>query len=221
MSNEHSAKIIQDALIHFGIKCQCETCTKEISDYVASLSTTTNEHSAGKVHELKTWPEYFEMIFTGKKTFEVRKNDRGFQVGDILHLREYSMKTLSYTGRECKREITYILYGGEWGISENTVILALQQLSQEPQQTGWVSVEERLPEISEVVLVETHHFDNSNGNRVLIIETFVGYMDEYGDLYSKPTDDNYGWQFNDVVKRWQPLPAPPQQTIHSPENKEK
>jgi hypothetical protein len=36
MSNEHSAKIIQDALIHFGIKCQCETCTKEISDYVAS-----------------------------------------------------------------------------------------------------------------------------------------------------------------------------------------
>jgi hypothetical protein len=96
-----------------------------------------------------------------------------------------------------------------------------QQLSKEPQQTGWVSVEERLPEISEVVLVETHHFDNSNGNRVLIIETFVGYMDEYGDLYSKPTDDNYGWQFNDVVKRWQPLPAPPQQTIHSPENKEK
>jgi hypothetical protein len=40
-------------------------------------------------------------------------------------------------------------------------------------------------------------------------------------LYSKPTDDNYGWQFNDVVKRWQPFPHHHSEQFHSPENKEK
>lgn len=40
-------------------------------------------------HELKCWPEYFARIGTGQKTFEIRRNDRDFQVGDILILKEY------------------------------------------------------------------------------------------------------------------------------------
>lgn len=43
-------------------------------------------------HVLKTWPEFFRAIVDGKKTFEVRKNDRGFQTGDVLHLREFDPK---------------------------------------------------------------------------------------------------------------------------------
>ena len=34
------------------------------------------------VHELKCWPEYFEAVISGAKTFEVRKNDRDFAVRD-------------------------------------------------------------------------------------------------------------------------------------------
>lgn len=40
-------------------------------------------------HELKTWPQYFCRVEDGSKTFEVRKNDRGYQPGDIVVLREW------------------------------------------------------------------------------------------------------------------------------------
>lgn len=37
-------------------------------------------------HKLKILPEYFEAVKSGSKTFEVRKDDRGFQAGDTLFL---------------------------------------------------------------------------------------------------------------------------------------
>ena len=40
-------------------------------------------------HDLKTWPEYFHQILARKKTFELRLNDRDFQVGDTLRLIEF------------------------------------------------------------------------------------------------------------------------------------
>lgn len=41
------------------------------------------------IHDLKTWPEYYKDIASGVKTFEVRRNDRNFMVGDML-LREFA-----------------------------------------------------------------------------------------------------------------------------------
>jgi hypothetical protein len=41
------------------------------------------------VHKLKILPQYFQPIRAGKKTFEVRKNDRGFQAGDEVVLKEW------------------------------------------------------------------------------------------------------------------------------------
>lgn len=40
-------------------------------------------------HELKCWPQYFQRVKDGTKTFEVRINDRGFQPGDKVTLREF------------------------------------------------------------------------------------------------------------------------------------
>lgn len=58
-------------------------------------------------HHLKTFPEYFNAVENGTKPFEVRKNDRNYQVGDTLHLQEYSNG--AYTGREVrKRSVTYL-----------------------------------------------------------------------------------------------------------------
>lgn len=58
-------------------------------------------------HELKILPEYFQPVFDGTKNFEIRKDDRQYQVGDILILRETNGH--SYTGREVRVVVTYIL----------------------------------------------------------------------------------------------------------------
>lgn len=70
-------------------------------------------------HELKSWPEFFQCVFDGTKTFELRKNDRDFQVGDTLHLREWEPNTARYTGRECHLTVTYLMQGlGNVGVIE-------------------------------------------------------------------------------------------------------
>lgn len=61
-----------------------------------------------EIHELKTWAEFFKAIQSGEKTFEIRNNDRNFQVGDMLLLREYDLETDRFTGRETIKQITYI-----------------------------------------------------------------------------------------------------------------
>lgn len=77
-----------------------------------------------KVHPLKTWPEYFEVV--GKtKTFEVRINDRNFKVGDVLWLQEYKPETKEYTGRDKKFTITYVLEGGQFGIEKGYCVMGL------------------------------------------------------------------------------------------------
>lgn len=62
-----------------------------------------------QVHSLKTEVKYFDKVADGVKPFEVRKDDRNFQVGDILFLEEYSKTTQSYTGANTCKTITYIL----------------------------------------------------------------------------------------------------------------
>lgn len=59
------------------------------------------------IHDLKIESEYFEEVITERKRFEVRKDDRCYNVGDLLFLRE--LKNKKYTGRQCKVKVTYIL----------------------------------------------------------------------------------------------------------------
>lgn len=83
--------------------------------------------SQGKLHELKTWPEHFRCVEAGWKTFELRKNDREFEVGDVLALHEYVPDTNKYTGRVCFRRITHVLPGGSFGLEDGYVALSLSR----------------------------------------------------------------------------------------------
>ena len=77
-----------------------------------------------KIHELKIKPVYFEAVKEGIKTFELRKDDRNFKVGDILLLREWEHK---YSGRKIKKKVIYILKEIE-GIEIGYCILALGEV---------------------------------------------------------------------------------------------
>lgn len=62
-----------------------------------------------KRHYLKTWPKFFDAVLSGVKTFEFRKNDREFMLGDHLLLKEWDPQTEAYTGRELEVHVNYIL----------------------------------------------------------------------------------------------------------------
>lgn len=66
-------------------------------------------HEFNTTHELKTTQPYFEEVFKGNKRFELRKNDRGFNIGDTMILREWNEENKKYTGRKIRLEIRYIL----------------------------------------------------------------------------------------------------------------
>lgn len=83
------------------------------------------------IHELKTWNEYFQLIVSGDKPFELRKNDRNFLAGDELLLREFDDNTKEYTGRTLHRRITYVLKGiaaENFGLKEGYCIMALEKV---------------------------------------------------------------------------------------------
>lgn len=85
-----------------------------------------------KTHELKTIPPYFEAVQRGIKRFELRRNDRDFRVGDVLFLREYLPATQQYTGRDCCREIDYILDAENMGLVPGYVVLGIGLVNEIP-----------------------------------------------------------------------------------------
>lgn len=73
-------------------------------------------------HHLKTETEYYQAIEKGLKKFELRQNDRNFQIGDMIYLEE--TVNGAYTGRKiAPMEIKYILFGGNFGLEEGYCIM--------------------------------------------------------------------------------------------------
>lgn len=60
------------------------------------------------IHKLKIDSKYFDAVLKGFKTFEIRKNDRNFKVGDKLILQEYDPEKQVCTGYELLAFVTYI-----------------------------------------------------------------------------------------------------------------
>lgn len=61
-----------------------------------------------RIIEKKIWPEYFELVAQGVKTFELRLADFECHPGDTLVLKEWDPKTQKYTGRQLEKRVTYV-----------------------------------------------------------------------------------------------------------------
>lgn len=61
-----------------------------------------------KPHEVKCLPEYFQAVKRGDKTFEIRYNDRDYQVGDTLIICEWDNDRQQFTGDRVTRTISYM-----------------------------------------------------------------------------------------------------------------
>lgn len=72
------------------------------------------------IHELKIEQQYLDNLLAGKKKAEIRLNDRDYQVGDILHFRDYS----KLDNEDIFFEITHIHSG--LGLQPNYVVLSVK-----------------------------------------------------------------------------------------------
>ena len=83
-------------------------------------------------HKVKTWPPFFKDALLGKRLFELRINDRDYQVGDTLLQAEYDPELKDYTGMKHRQKITYVLKAedvpGKFGLKEGWCILGLKEI---------------------------------------------------------------------------------------------
>lgn len=89
------------------------------------IDAALNSKPERKVHELKLAQMFFTDVASGKKRFELRKNDRGFKVGDGLRLKEYTNG--QETGKYIDADVVYMLEN--WtGLKDDYCILGIEVL---------------------------------------------------------------------------------------------
>lgn len=76
-------------------------------------------------HRLKLAKMFFDAVDTGNKSFELQKNDRNYQIGDVLELHE--MSDGEETGRVTEKQVIYIMEGFK-GLEEGYCILGLSEV---------------------------------------------------------------------------------------------
>lgn len=62
-----------------------------------------------KIHRVKCWSVYFAALLSGIRTFDIRRNDRNYQAGDLLVSLEFDPWTRRYSGEMVAHRITYVL----------------------------------------------------------------------------------------------------------------
>jgi len=60
------------------------------------------------IHDLKCQQSFFQKIWDGDKTFEIRKNDRDYREADVLRLNEVKGLGDCYTGRKIWARVVYL-----------------------------------------------------------------------------------------------------------------
>ena len=89
---------------------------------------------------LKTAPGPFRAVWRGEKTAEFRKNDRGFQVNDVIRLMEWDAGAGCWIQpyRQVVIRVTHIARG--WGMPDGYVMLSFKVLLRK---SGWTKKHEK------------------------------------------------------------------------------
>lgn len=98
----------------------------EQEEKMQNLPSDTQE-TGQKVHQIRLAKSYFDDVANGIKTFELRKNDRGYKKGDILEMMEFADG--KNTGRTVRVLVTYILEDYT-GIEDGYCIMATTLLNE-------------------------------------------------------------------------------------------
>ncbi|HFO7896108.1 TPA: DUF3850 domain-containing protein [Escherichia coli] len=138
------------------------------------------------VHTLKTLPQHFAAVRSGKKRAELRINDRDFREGDMLILEE-ALPGSDMTGKSVCVRITHVADVSDY--APGYVLLSIAPV--------WIPCSERMPPVG----VDVQLFVSSTG------EQFTGFnLDDTGDFQYAQC---YGAPIVCEATHWMPLPEPP------------
>lgn len=112
-------------MIQFDTKAAEEQKTERVEIPQTNKVEVPGNETDERRHRLKIAKMFFDAVDTGKKSFELRKNDRNYQIGDILELHE--MSDGEETGRVTEKQVIYILEGFK-GLEEGYCILGLSEV---------------------------------------------------------------------------------------------
>ena len=88
-------------------------------------------------HTLRTWPEFWDAIHDGRKTFEMRRADRDYKVGDTLCLRRWDqvLRHFTHPTETIRCEVTYVMTGGQFGLRHGFVCMGIRVI-EKPEVSG-------------------------------------------------------------------------------------
>jgi hypothetical protein len=110
----------------------CEKCVQE--SRLPLSSETEGIPEGAREHVLKCWPGPFAAIERGEKTHEFRRDDRGFQRGDVLRLLEWEPSgietvvpnhCLHFTGRELAVRVTWVTRYPDFEVPEGYAVMSI------------------------------------------------------------------------------------------------
>lgn len=123
-----------------GLRAEVERLKARLA--LALVATLPREATGPARHILKTWPEPFKALADGRKTFEFRNDDRGFEVGDMLVLRQFVPRTevgdhtivghFVAQSPEVIRWVTYILRGPAFGVPDGYCVMSMSEQRPKP-----------------------------------------------------------------------------------------
>ena len=64
----------------------------------------------------KMWPESYEKVLLGEKTYDIRLADWHIEQGDVIVFQEWDPKTKEYTGRELRKSVGYVGKTKDWEV---------------------------------------------------------------------------------------------------------
>ena len=152
-----------------------------------------------KEHKIKIKKRYYDAVLKGEKTFEIRKNDRDYKVGDIINFIPIADECdMILPHNQTSYKVTYVFHGGEYGLEEGYCVFGIAPVESDPK---WIPCSERLPEKSGTYIV-TGMWKGEPREiwmcKLLVLESFgAGWCNDA----RKP-----------VIDAWMPLPEPYQQT---------
>lgn len=111
---------------------KAEETVPEIIENVAEIAASVPENKENVIeaetkviHQIKLEAEFFDDALSGRKSFELRKNDRNYEEGDVLEMEE--VKDGAKTGRKCSKRIVYMMENFE-GLENGYCILGCELL---------------------------------------------------------------------------------------------